>query len=238
MNFAIRTLTNVVVRACAILRNEGPMSLLQHIAQFARLLGRRLYWQRDVYLYRYRLIERDRTQYLPRIESYELRVLETDAQADELVDEGFEDFRTRLLLTARHLSHGAVAFCVYVDKRLAYIGWVATDNEGKACGDSLPYRVAFADGEACAVGSYTTPEYRGRGLIVYGLYERFEYLRQKGYRFARSSIDVHNLSSQRANAKLSPEILGTGRFRRILCWSRWTERPLPEGSRMGDASRQ
>ena len=229
---SIRLLKNAFDRAGEVLHTEGPLPLARRTVAFAAFLRRRLYWQRDVHLYRHHLIERDRAQYLPRLQSYALHVLETDAQADQLAADGFEDFRQLFLLTARHLSCGAVAFCVYVDGQLAHIGWVATGDEGKACGDPLPYSVAFDDGEACTAGSYTAPAYRGKGLMAYGYYERFEYLRQKGYRFSRNSVEVRNVFSQRANARFSPEIMGTGHFRRILWWSRWSECPFPDGPRV------
>ncbi|MFC2008821.1 hypothetical protein ACFLUT_02065 [Chloroflexota bacterium] len=230
---AIRTLKNAIARASSILHDEGPLSLARRTLSFAAFQGRRLYWRRDCYLYLHHLVERDPAQYLPRLDSYEFRVLESEAQAERLVAEGFEDFRQRFLTSSRNLSLGAVAFCVFVDRKLAHIGWVATDDRGKPYVDPLPFDVAFGDGEACTGGTYTMPEYRGKGLMAYGYYERFEYLRNLGYSSSRNSVERNNVSSQRAHAEFSPEILGTGRFTRFLFWSRWTECPFVDGPRIG-----
>ena len=230
---SMRILKNAFVRAGEVLHTEGPLSLSRRTVAFAALQGRWLYRRRDCYLYLHHLVERDRAQYLPRLDSYELRVLETDVQAEQLVAEGFEDFRLRFLRSAGDLSLGAVAFCVFVDKKLAHIGWLAMNARAKPYVDPLPFHVAFSDGEACTGGTFTMPEYRGKGLMAYGYYERFEYLRSRGYRFVRNSVETHNVPSQRAHAKFSPEILGTGHFQRVLFWTRWREIPFHDGPCVG-----
>jgi len=220
-------------RAMNIVRTEGPLSLLRHAVGFGAILASPFYRRLDVYLYRHRLVERDASAYLPRLDSYELRVVESNEQAGQLVAEGFEDFRELFLFSGRNLARGAVAFCVYVDKRLAHVGWVALDEKAKAYVDSVPFRVAFDKGEACTGGSHTFARYRGKGLMVYGYYVRLEYLRVKGFTASRNSVEVHNVPSHRAHAKFSPEIIGIGRHRRILGWSRWKESPFPDGPAIG-----
>ncbi len=226
-------LKTAFIRAMNIVRAEGPLSLLRHAVGFGAILLRPFYRKLDVYLYRHRLVERDGSAYLPRLDSYELRVVESNEQAEQLVAEGFEDFRELFLFSRRNLEHGAVAFCVYVDKRLAHIGWVALDEKAKPHVDAVPFRVAFDKGEACTGSSHTFPRYRGKGLMIYGYYLRLEYLRVKGFTDSRNSVEVHNVSSHRAHAKFSPEITGVGRHRRILGWSRWTESPFPDGPAIG-----
>ena len=229
----IRTLKNTVARTRSILRDEGRVALVRRAAGFGRFLSRSLCSQRDVYLYRHHLIERDRSLYLPRLDSFELRIVETDVEADRLAVDGYEDFRQRFIGTTGSLEAGAVAFCVFVDKKLAHIGWLAVDERGKPHADPCPFQVAFHDGEACTGGTYTMPEFRGKGLMAYGYYERFEYLRRKGFRSTRNSVEVDNVSSHRAHAKFSPEILGRAHSRRILWWSTWTERLFPDGPYIG-----
>ncbi|MBN1855688.1 MAG: hypothetical protein JW846_01890 [Dehalococcoidia bacterium] len=226
-------LKTALVRAMSIVRTEGPLALFRHAVGFSAVLSRGFYRKLDVYLYRHALVERDGAAYLPRLDSHELRVVESNEQAEQLVSEGFEDFRQLFLFSRRNLAYGAVAFCVYVDKRLAHIGWVAVDEKAKAYVDAVPFRVAFDQGEACTGGSHTFPRYRGKGLMVYGYYVRLEYLRVKGFTASRNSVEVHNVASHRAHAKFSPEITGVGWYRRVLGWSRWTESPFPGGPVVG-----
>jgi len=207
--------------------------LLRHTVAFAGVFGKRVYRRRDVFLYHHHLRERDATAFQPRLAEFEHRVVESNAQADELAASGYEDFRQLFLFSTRNLSRGAVAFCVYAGWRLAHIGWVAMSGTSKQCVDPYPFDVEFERGEACTGGTYTVPEFRGKGLMAYGYYERFEYLRRLGYTSSRNSVELSNASSQRAHAKFSPEIVGTGRFTRVLFWSRWTEHPFPDGPHIG-----
>ena len=226
-------LRNALARSRSLLREEGLLSLLRHTVAFAGVFVRRVYRRRDVFLYHHHLVERDGSAFQPRLAEFEHHVVESNAQADELVAAGYEDFRQLFLFSARNLSRGAVAFCVYVGRRLAHIGWVATTETGRLGVDPYPFNVAFDQGEACTGGTYTVPEFRGKGLMAYGYYERFEYLRKLGYTSSRNSVEHNNVSSHRAHAKFSPEILGTACFRRVLFWSRWTECPFPDGPRIG-----
>jgi hypothetical protein len=226
-------LRNTLARSRALLREEGLLSLLRHAVAFAGELSKRLYRRREVFLYHHHLIERDGSAFRPRLDEFELHIVESDVKANELAAAGYEDFRQLFLLSGRNLSRGAVAFCVYVGQRLAHIGWVSMSDTSKQCVDPYPFHVAFDRGEACTGGTYTVPEYRGKGLMAYGYYERFEYLRKLGYTSSRNSVERGNVSSQRAHAKFSPEIVGTACFRRFLFRTRWTECPFPDGPRIG-----
>ena len=226
-------LRNALARSRTIIRQEGLLSLARHAVAFAGELNKRVFRRRDVFLYRHSLKERDSGAFRPRLQEFELHILENDARADELASAGYEDFRQLFLFSTRNLSRGAVAFCVYVGKRLAHIGWLAMSDTAKRCVDPYPFHVAFDQGEACTGGTYTVPEFRGKGLMAYGYYERFEYLRKLGYTSSRNSVERGNVASQRAHAKFSPEILGTASFRRFLSWSRWTEFPFPDGPVIG-----
>jgi len=226
-------LRNSFVRALKILREEGPLSLGKRSTVFLRLMARCLYRRQSVYLYRHSLLERRRADFLPRLDNYEVHFVESPADAERLAARGLEDLRVRLLTSPRALSCGAIAFCVYVDARLVHVGWVAIDEAGKRHVDPIPFRVDFANGEACTGGTYTVPDFRGKGLMAYGYYERLEYLRQRGFHYSRNSVDVHNTASHKAHAKFSPEIWGVGRFIRILFWKSWKESPFEDGPFVG-----
>ncbi|MBE9505797.1 MAG: hypothetical protein IMY84_03200, partial [Chloroflexi bacterium] len=48
----------------------------------------------SVYLYEYALLPRERASFLPRLDEYELRMVRSNDEADRLVRDGYEDFRS------------------------------------------------------------------------------------------------------------------------------------------------
>jgi hypothetical protein len=216
-------------RAGRIARDEGFAALLRHTVSYAQFVVSRVVRYNHSYLYTHFLIERDEKDYLPRLESCDVRVIHSNSEADSVAAEGFEDLRKVLVYSPRALDRGAIAFCVYVDRSLAHVGWVALTPAAKQAVDRLPYKVDFADGEACTGGTYTIDRFRGRNLMAYGYYLRLEYLRKLGCTVSRNAVVVNNTASQKSHAKFSPEIWATGRFIQVLRWHRWTEKPLPGG---------
>jgi len=216
-----------------VLRKEGPAGLLRRAGAFIAFLGSRAVCAETAYLYEHSVVPRDRNQFLPRLDSWELRVMRSNAEADAVAAEGFEDFRDAFVFARRSLDAGAVAFCVYVGSELAHVGWLAVDAAGKKSIDRAPYSVAFDSGQGCTGGTYTIPAYRGKGLMPYVCFERFEYLRARGFTSSRNCVEVSNVASQKAHARFNPTIYGTGRFRKVLWWHSWREEPLPGGPRRG-----
>ncbi len=220
-------LAALISRARDILRTEGAGALLWHTLGFVGFLFRRVYRRQDVYLYQHNLVPRPRDNFLPSLESYDLRIVHSNEEANRLVAEGLEDFRSVFVFSPRSLEkRGAIAFCVYVESELAHIGWIALDEDAKSCIDVLPYSVAFGEGQVCTGGTRTVPKYRGRGLMAYGYYERLEYLRERGYVSSRNAVEVTNVASQKAHARFAPTVYGVGRYRKLLRWSRWKEESL------------
>jgi len=228
-----RELRALIRRAVNLARHEGPASLARHAFSFLAFLFHRVYMRRDVYLYEHSLEARDRSLFLPRLESWELRIIHSDADADTVAAEGLEDLRESYIYASRSLDWGAIVFCVYVERRLAHVGWVAVSERGKNAVDRMPFRVSFDACQACTGGTYTRPEYRGKGLMAYGYFERFEYLRTHGFTSSRNSVEVRNVSSQKAHAKFNPTIYGRGKYRKVLRWVTWRTEGLPGGPRRG-----
>lgn len=214
-------------RAVRIARGEGPAALLKHTASYAQFLRSRVVHYNHSYLYSHDLVERDEKPFLPRFDSWDVRVLHSNTEADEVAKEGFEDLRKVFVYSPRALDRGAIAFCIYIDKSLAHVGWVALTPEAKQSVDRLPYRVDFDAGEACTGGTYTINRFRGRNLMAYGYYLRLEYLRKLGCTCSRNAVVVDNIASQTVHAKFNPEIWGTGRLIRVFRWYKWNEKLLP-----------
>ena len=229
----MREFRALVRRAFKLLRKEGPVSLGKHTLSFAVYLWRRIYYSRRVYLYEHSLVPRDRSRFLPKLDSWELRILRSNEDADRVASEGFEDLREPFVFSGRGLESGAVAFCVYVGTELAHVGWLAVDERGRKAVDRMPFTVAFDAGQACTGGTYTSPKYRGKGLMPYGYFERFEYLKERGFTTSRNSVEVSNVPSHKAHARFNPTIHGIGRYRRFLWWTDWRVEELPGGPSVG-----
>ena len=209
-------------RAKEILRTEGLMALLRR--GFAFLMGRFFYYK-TFYLYEHTLEQRNEADFLPKVQDFTFNIVTTRQQADELVAAGI-DFGSRHPNEKGGLDKGAVAFCFFIDGNLAHIGWLATSQEGKGSFDRMPYRVDFAGKQACTGGTWTTPRYRGRGLMGYGYFKRFEFLREQGFKSSRNAVETDNIASNKVHAKFGPRIHGKLRYLRILGWKSIKEMPF------------
>ncbi len=223
----------LVRRAFTLLRARGFLHVLRRTFAFIGYLNGRIFFARSVYLYEHSLEPLERTAFLPRLDSWELRILHTNEDADRVAEEGYEDLRDSFVFGRRSLRSGAVAFCVYSHKALVHVGWLAIDARGKSAVDRMPFSVAFDAGQACTGGTYTRPEYRGKGLMPYGYYERFEYLRAKGFTSSRNSVEINNTASHRAHSRFNPTIYGIGHYRKVLWWKRWKVDAFPGGPTRG-----
>lgn len=211
-------------RAREIFQTEGLLPLLGR--GFIFLIGYLFRYQR-FYLYEYTLKERNEADFLPKTQDFTFKIVTTNQQADELVAAGFK-FGSRHPNERRGLEKGAVAFCFFIDGKLAHIGRVAVSEAAKNCFDSLPYRVDFARKQACTGGTWTHPKYRGRGLMVYGYFKRFEFLWEKGFKSSRNGVEVGNIASRKAHAKFGPKVYARARYLKVFGWKSWKETPITE----------
>jgi hypothetical protein len=216
----------LLLRAKEILQTEGLLPLLGRGLVF--LVGRFFRYE-NYYLYEHTLKERNEADFLPRIQDFTFKIVSTNPQADELVATGL-DFGSHHPNERRGLEKGGVAFCFFIDGKLAHIGWVAMNEEAKNSFDSLPYRVNFSNKQGCTGGTWSHPKYRGWGLMVYGYFKRFEFLREKGVKSSRNAVTVGNIASQKAHAKFGPQVYARGRYLKILGWKSWKETPITESS--------
>lgn len=224
-NEMVSTLVAMLKRAKDILQTEGLKPLLTR--GFAFLAVRFFDWG-DCYLYEYTLKERNEADFLPGIQDLTLKIISSNKEADELaVAIGF-DFRRRFVRARSMLDKGAIAFCIFARGDIAYIGWVALSEEAHKAVDNLPYRVDFSNHEACTGGTQTIPQYRSRGLMAYGYFKRFEFLKEKGILVSRNAVDKSNIASQKAYAKFGPRVYAEARYRKLLWWRFWKEKPLAQ----------
>jgi len=219
----ISTLVAMVKRARDILQTEGLKPLLTRGFAFVEVW---LFEYGDYYIYEYTLKERNEADFLPEIQDFTFKVISSNEEADKLAEAIGSDFRRRFVTARSRLDKGAVAFCIFVKGEIAHIGWVALSEEAHKAVDNLPYKVDFLNHEACTGGTMTIPQYRGNGLMAYGYFKRFEFLREMGILVSRNAVAKSNIVSQKAHAKFSPRIYAEAKHLRLLWWHFWKEKPL------------
>lgn len=216
------TVTTIATMVKDILQREGVVSLLRRGFAFMRQY---FFQYGTFYVYEHTMKERNEADFLPKIQNFTVHIVHTNQQADELEADGFE-FRSSSIHARRNLDKGAIAFCIFVESELAHIGWVAMTEEAKSKVDPLPFQINFSNKEACVGATLTILKYRGKGLMVYGYYKRFEFLRENGITTSRNAAATRNIASQKAHARFSPKIHSKARYLKILRWQFCREIPV------------
>jgi len=147
-------------RAKLVCKTEGIVSLIRR--GFIHL-GLSLFSYGTLYLNRRPLVEENEADVLPSIQNITLKMITSNKQADELVADGFDDFRHHVSNSKRRLDSGAIAFCIFVGKEFASINWVAMDEKAQKSLVPIPFRINFLV-EALLEDIMTIPKYRRQGL--------------------------------------------------------------------------
>lgn len=211
-------------RARYYLQTEGIGSLLSRVLSF---LQSYLIQNESYYLYKHTLKERPDVEFRPRIDDFTFEIISSASEADKLAAKGI-DVSQISMFAERGFDKGAIAFCVFINNELAHVGWVAMTEEAKNTFDGVPYSVDFSNGEACTGGTRTIPKYRQLGLMVYGYYKRFEYLREQGCVISRAAVATDNVASQKVHTRFNPTIYAKARFLKILWWTSYRETSLEQ----------
>jgi len=212
-------------RAKDVLQKEGLIPVLR---RGSALVASQFFQYDNFYLYEHKLQERNEADFLPEIQDFTFKIISSNEEADKLAEAIGSDFRRRFVTARSRLDKGAIAFCIFVKGEIAHIGWVALSEEAHKAVDNLPYRVYFSNHEACTGATETIPEYRGKGLMAYGYFKRFQFLREKGIVVSRNAVAKSNIASQKAHAKFSPRVYAEAKHLRLLRWHFWKEKPLAQ----------
>lgn len=220
----MRRLADLSKRALDILRTEGAMSLFRRGFEFVKPY----FWARGTYyLYEHSLQEMNEADFLPKVQNATVRIVSSNSEADMLAAEGFE-FRSRFVNSRQMLDKGAIAVCIFVGREIAHITWLAISKIAKNTFDSLPYKVNFSNKEACTGGTVTVPKYRGLGLMGYGIFKKFQYLRELGIQKVRHAIRVDNMASRKPYEKFDSKIYAKAYYAKIFYCRWWREIPLTQ----------
>ncbi len=219
----IHELRALVRKARGIYRTQGLMPLLRRFFVFVRDF---IFLYQHYYIFEHTLVERDEAASLPKIADFTLYIIRTDKDAAEVEDiTGFE-LRRRLVDVTEKLEKGAVGFVGFVKGKFAHISWVAFSEEAKRTFDLVPYKVDFSNGQACTGGTYTVPAFRGKGLMFYGYFRRFQFLREVGVEKTRNAVLTGNTASLKVHAKLGARKLAEGSRLILLGFEFWKETVL------------
>ena len=224
----LKAMIELIPRAREVLREEGVRSVLTRGLPIVRSW---FFEYGNYYLYEHILEDGNEADFLPKINNFTFRIVSSNEEADALAKSTGVDFRKHFIDSRKRLDKGAIAFCLFIDGEAAHTGWVALNEEARKSVDSLPYKIDFANGEACTGGTGTLTKYRGKGLMVYGYFKRFQFLWEKGVRISRNAVDVRNIASQHAHAKFNHKICARGRYLKILWWKSWKELPVIQTER-------
>jgi len=171
----------------------------------------------------------DEKDFSPKTDHFEWKVVATNHEADDLEADGFE-FRSYVyFFNARQaLDKGATATCLFIDRELAHIGWVAMTSEAKDSLNEPLIGVNFSKKEGYSGGTWTNPKYRKLGLHRYGNLKRSLLLADKGATRLCGQIARQNTASLQTTIRFKPAMIyGEARYLKILWWRWWREKPLP-----------
>jgi len=150
-------------------------------------------------------------------------MITSNQQVDELVVDGFEDFRHYISNSKRRLVSGAIAFCLFVGKEFASINWVAMDEKAQRSLVPIPFRIDFLV-EALPEDIMTIPKYRQQGLHSYTHYERNRFLKEQGITTLITTIraNEHNRST-RLSRRAGSQYYAKVKYIKLLWWTWWKE---------------
>jgi hypothetical protein len=179
----------------------------------------------EFYVYEHTLKERNPADFMTTLENYEEFILRNRSELDELVSKGY-DFGSRLSNNRIALVNGAIVHCMFINKELVHIGRIALNPKAKRYVTDMPMKVDFDNREALTGETWSNPKFRGEGLMKYGYYQRFEFLRELGVKITRNSVWVTNVASNKVHDKFKPKITAIARYRLFLfLFKYWKEIP-------------
>jgi len=149
--------------------------------------------------------------------------LDSERDADRLVENGFQDVRRVIRPAARRLRRGAICVGVFIDREIAHVEWLALSEEVRRAVFSTPCYVDFAGGEAAWGGAHTVSRYRGKGVFQYGMACALRYCHEHGHRALVGVTAVGNAPSVSGQTPYAPRVRVRLRHDCRLLRCKWTE---------------
>ena len=153
------------------------------------------------------------------------RQLELETILTNSSQNGF-DLRLEITEIRHRVEKGAIAYCVFIGRDLASIGFIAGNQEAMNSLNPPPFKVNFSAGEVYTGGLWTNPEYRGHGLAAYVYFKRLQALKNEGKVIARNIVLKDNIAAHKMLSRFTPKITGEGHASRVLWHIFWKEKSL------------
>ena len=210
----------IIARARTIRETQGWYALLKSSLVY---IQQRVYDANDWYLFEN--IIKDHYEFNLQLKgNIKDYLFHNSREADAMAELIGVDFRDHVVEARRALDNGAVALVLYSGDKVAHIGLIATTQKAKDSYCSFPYPVCFDGHQACSGTAYTVPEFRGQGLMQYGVYKKLQWLKSQGIVKTYNSIRCNNVASMNAYAHFGPKIVGKVRHIRFLWWESYREK--------------
>ena len=107
------------------------------------------------------------------------------------------------------LKKQAKAFCIFVDKNLVHITWLALNNESKKFVDDRPMKIDWSNTGVWGL-AYTHPNFRKNGFYQNTHKQIQKFLLNKNIKFNRFTIKKRNVPSISAMSKFKPKNIAKG----------------------------
>lgn len=221
-------------RWCDILKKDG---LLPSIKRTLSFIMRSLYRYENLYLYCTSVEEEVARPYCkPKTAGFRFKAITRTAQVDELIADGFR-FDFFLLANDRRLRRGAIAFCIFIEKQLVYISWLATNRRAKDAIAEIPRPVDFATGETYTGWTFRSQKHwrASSGFTSFMHSSIVRYVQRKGYKAFKFEIDKNNKVMINTLAKRSQVYPYRQACNiKLLWWKSWRESDLEKTASKAD----
>ncbi|MFC1992496.1 hypothetical protein ACFLV3_01625 [Chloroflexota bacterium] len=223
MRIKLREAISLWRRWKAILRSEGLLPFIKHGAGF---LIRRFISYQTYYLYKVTVKEEaEKSVPSPRIDKFTLKIISSNRQLDGLINDDF-DFGYLIVQNDERLNRGAMAFCIFVERKLAHISWVVGSEEAKSCITDIPCHTDFSVDEVYLGRTIRNPRYWRGGFSVYVYQRIMQSLWRSGAKTCRFVVSSNNRVTLNALAKrVNVQPYGKGHYFRIAWLKFWREKP-------------
>ena len=219
-------MSSVFYRVKHLYQESGLTGLIRDLSAYLHLYVHSTYYVLDV---RYPL--KEIMDFKPKITNFTYKMLTKTSELNELIDNGY-NFVLNVRVVRHQLKEGAIGSFIFVDKELAAISWMATNEKAKNTFDPQPYKVDFAHGEVCVGGDWTNPKYRRLGLNSYLITQRQRYNTTRGTAKCRTIVLINNVAELASRDKRRDGTRDTdytiGNYHELLGLKFWKETPLKE----------
>lgn len=207
-----------------VMQREGIASFIKQAFLFSK---RSLFSYGTYYIYEKTLNETNKFEFTPKIQNFTLKIIYASSDVDELITEGF-NFNSHIIIKER-LNTGAIAFCIFVERELAHISWVAIHNKGNV--DPILSASGMDWQNVASIGPCVTNlKYRGLGFYPYVLYKICKFLKGKNKMSAKITTSKCNTSSTKGINKAGFKICGEVRYLKLLRWKFLKEKQIKEST--------